>query len=111
MQVAVGVAVGVAVAGAVGVGVNVAVAVAVAIAVGVGVGVKVAVAVGATVACGCGCRCGRRRGAWSDCVDEVSPGRYTSRRVGPCGITPYLREVRRVLLHSHRKGTVCPSRM
>ena len=53
-------------------------------------------------------RCRRRRWAGQG-VDEVCVRRHTSWRVGACGITPYLREVRRVLLHSYREGAIGPS--
>ena len=59
--------------------------------------------------CASGCRRRRRRPAWQKCIDEVSTRGYARRWIGACGVTPYLCEIRRVLLHSYREGTVCAS--
>src|SRR5205085_7707362 len=40
---------------------------------------------------------------------EVCARYHTSWRIGAGGVAPYLREVRRVLLHSYREGAVRPS--
>jgi hypothetical protein len=53
------------------------------------------------------CRSRRRRGRRArQGVGEICAGGHTSWRVGAGGIAPYLREVRRVLLHSYRQRAV-----
>lgn len=60
----------------------------------------------------CRCRrsrggsCGRRR-TLGECVNEVSARGYAIRWIFPDGITPYLRETCRILLHAYRKRTDC----
>ena len=40
--------------------------------------------------------------------ETFAPVAHTSWRVGAGGVAPYLREVRRVLLHSHRQRAIRP---